>query len=340
MLRIKKWYLAFLENDQKNCFELLFFFLLCFFSVVYGVGVFFRNLFYQAKISSIFISKSKVISVGNISWAGSGKTTLTIWLYQHLSSKYKTAILRRGYGQDEGKLLKEKTDDVFAAIKRCKLVQKLEGSFDLFILDDGFQHRGLARDLDIVMMSSRDFQKKIRLIPANSFREPLSSLKRADILLLNYKNEMKDSEAIKNSILKIAPQLKIYFSQYRNKGFLDLKGNRFKTDFLLKRKLAVFTAIGYPQGFLNKLAELNLDIAEKIIYPDHYELNSDEFNRLENDLIDKGISDLVITHKDKYHFPSLESKLNIFILEVELEIEDHNQFLKSVEERLEEKVKR
>ena len=334
MVRLKKWYLAILEKDEKNLFESLFYFLLCFFSYVYGAGVFFRNLFYELKIIPSFLSKAKVISVGNLSWSGSGKTTLSLWLWEHLSPKYKAAILRRGYGQDEGKLLKERTDDVFSSSKRGKLAKRLENSFDLFLLDDGFQHRSLARDVDIVMMSSRDLQRKPRLIPAYFFREPLSSLKRADILLLNYKEEMGDAEAIKNSILKIAPQLKIYFSKYSNKGFLNSEGNRFKSDFLLGRRLAAFAAIGYPQGFFNKLAELDLDVVERIIYPDPYEQSSAEFNRLEDDLIKKGINDLVITHKDKYHFPNRKSRLNIFILEVELEIENEDEFLKCVEDKL------
>ena len=334
MVRLTKWYLELLEKEEKNLFESLFFFLLCLFSYLYGAGVSFRNLFYQIKIIPSFLSKAKVISVGNLSWSGSGKTTLCLWLYGRLSPKYKAAILRRGYGQDEGKLLKERISAVFSATKRSKLAKKLENSFDLFILDDGFQHRSLARDVDIVMMSSRDFQKKPRLIPAYFFREPVSSLKRADILLLNYKEEIKDVEAVKKSILKVAPQLKIYFSKYSNKGFLDLKGNKFKSDFLLGRRLAAFAAIGYPQGFFNKLVELGLDIAEKIIYPDHHELSSAEFNSLEADLIKKGINDLVITHKDKYHLPCPSGKLNIFILEVELEIENEDEFLKSIEDKL------
>ncbi len=334
MLRLKKWYLAILEKSQRNIFESLFFSLLCLLSSVFGAGVFLRNLFYKLKIVPSFVSKAKVVSVGNLSWSGSGKTTLSLWLHEHLSPKYKTAILRRGYGQDEGRLIKEKTDDVFSNTSRSKLARRLENSFDLFLLDDGFQHRSLARDVDIVMMSSRDFQKKPRLIPAYFFREPLSSLKRADILLLNYKEEMNDTEAIKKSILKVAPQLKIYFSKYTNKGFLDLKGNKLKSDSLLGRRLAAFTAIGYPGGFLNKLSELGLDIAEKIIYPDHYELNNAEFRSMEDDLIKNGINDLVITHKDKYHFPNLASRLNIFVLEVELEIENEDEFLKSVEDKL------
>ena len=331
---LKQWYLNFLEKDKKSAIESAFHLLLCFFSRIYGAVVFLRNFLYQKKIVSSFTSQAKVISVGNLSWAGSGKTSLSIWLYERLSSKYKTAVLRRGYGNDEGKLLKEKVENVFSAPSRSKLAKKLESAFNLFILDDGFQHRGLRRDVDIVIMSPRDFRKKYRLIPAYFFREPLNALRRADILLLNYKEEMKDREVLKRAILKVAPRLGIYFSQYKPKGVFDLAGNKFKTDFLKGKRLGAFAAIGYPQGFFNKLAELNLNLAQKIVYPDHYELSIFEFRRLEGDLIKKGITNLVITHKDKYHFPSVESRLNIFILEVELEIEDEARFLKGIEDRL------
>jgi len=334
MVELKKKYLTFLEKDKKNVFEGFFYFLLCFFSFIYGAGVFLRNFLYQRKILPVFSSKAKVISVGNLSWSGSGKTSLSLWLYKRLSSKYKVAILRRGYGEDEGKLLKEKVDNVFSAVKRSRLAKKLERSFDLFVLDDGFQHRSLGRDVDIVMMSSRDFQRKQRLIPAYFFREPLSSLRRADILLLNYKEEMEDAPGLKKSILQIVPKLKIYFSRYKNKGLRNLEGNKFEIGLLKEKKLAAFAAIGYPQGFFNKLAELGLNVAEKVVYPDHYELSVDEFRNLEDKLIKKGIIDLVITHKDKYHFPTIASKLNIFILEIELEIENKDEFLKEIEKRL------
>ncbi len=332
--KLNQWYLDFLEKDRKNVVESLFYFLLCFFSRIYGAGVFLRNFLYQRKIIPGFISQAKVISIGNLSWSGSGKTSLSIWLYEHLSSKYKTAVLRRGYGDDEGKLLKERVNDVFSAPSRSKLTKELERTFNLFILDDGFQHRSLCRDIDIVIMGSRDFRRKHRLIPAYFFREPLSALRRADILLLNYKEEIKDEEALRETIRMIAPGLGIYFSQYKSKGFLDLAGNKFAVDFLKGRRLGAAAAIGYPQGFFNKLAELDLNLVRKIVYPDHYELSITEFRNLEDSLISKGINDLVITHKDKYHFPSLESRLNIFILEVELEIEDELRFLTEIKDRL------
>lgn len=339
ILDLSQWYLIFLEKDKKNFFELFFYFFLCFLSWIYGIVIFIRNFLYRKKIIFSFTSQSKVVSIGNLSWSGSGKTSLSIWLYQRLAANYKIAVLRRGYGSDEGELLKNKVGNVYSAPSRSELAKKLETKFNLFILDDGFQHRSLNRDVDIVIMGSREFKRKHRLIPAYIFREPLSALRRADILLLNYKEEMENREALKKDILKIAPGLGIYFSQYRPKGFFDLKGNKFSLDFLKAKRLGAAAAIGYPQGFFNKLAELGLNVEQKMIYPDHHELSIAEFRKLEDSLSDKGINDLVITYKDKYHLPALSSRLNIFILEVELEIEDEAKFLKDIEGRLAE-VKR
>lgn len=335
MTRVKKWYLSIVEGSRRSFWESLFYFLLCFLSRIYGVGVFLRNFLYEIKVLPQFFSKAKVVSVGNLAWSGSGKTSLSLWLYERLSDRYKTAILRRGYGRDEGELLKESGARVFSAVQRSKLAGSLENSWELFILDDGFQHRKLARDVDIVMINSRDLCRRPRLIPAYFFREPLASLKRADILVVNYKDELaEDAGSIKESFQRIAPQLKIYFSQYESKGLVDLSGSRIDIDFLFGKKIAALTAIGYPQGFLNKLSELGLDVSDRIIYPDHHELSESEFNRLEVDLINRGINNLLITRKDKYHLPSLQSRLNIFILEVELKIDNESDFLKDIEDKL------
>jgi len=334
MVKLKWWYLSFLEKNKRNAFELSFYCFLYLLSLIYGFGVRLRNFFYNKKVIPSYSCRAKVISIGNLSWSGSGKTSLSIWLHRRLSSEFKVAILRRGYGNDEGKLLGEITKNVFSFASRHILAKRLERLFDIFILDDGFQHRKLRRDVNIVVMGAREFRRKHRLIPAYFFREPLSALRRADMLLLNYKEEIEDIEEIKKSILNIAPHLEVYFSCYKFKRFIDLDGKEYSLDFFKGKKLAAFTAIGYPEGFLNKLKELKLDIVRKIVYPDHYELRNLQFKAIQDSLIKVGINDLIITHKDKYHFPNCEIKLNIFIMEVEMEIENEDNFMRGVKIRL------
>jgi tetraacyldisaccharide 4'-kinase len=334
MFKIKDWYLGFLEKEERNFLGSIFYFLLYLLSILYGLAINLRNFLYDKIPMLSFYPSKKVISIGGLSWAGAGKTTLSIYLYKKLSDTFKVSILRRGYGEDENKLLRDTVENVFISVNRCELLRKLSSHFDVFILDDGFQYRRLRRNLDIVIMGARELKKKTRLIPAYFFREPLSSLKRADILILNYKEEMPNPHRSKEVILERFPHLKIYFSTYKFKKLLDLNNNEFNLEFLKGKRVAALSGIGYPEGFLNKLKEMGLEIVEKIIYPDHYELKDSEFKRLQDSLIEKGIKNVVITAKDKYHLPKNEIRLSFFIVEIGIEIEEEDNFLKEIEKSI------
>lgn len=332
MLKIKKWYINLIDKEKKNFFEIIFYFFLIALSLVYAMVIFIRNFLYDRGMLSTFTAQKKVISIGNIAWAGSGKTSLAAFLYQRLSNKFKVAVLRRGYGEDEGELLKDKGVDVFSSPSRVSLARDLASRFDAFILDDGFQHRKLNRDLNIVTMASREFRRKIRLIPAGIFREPLSSLKRANILVLNYSKSLDNLLAIKDKLAKEFPHLKMYCCHYTFKKFFDLEGKDYDLSSVKGKKVAAFSAIGYPEGFLTTLKELEINPVRRFIFPDHYQLSIDEFNLIQDNLLSEGIEYLIITHKDKYHLPSeIKPKVNIFILDIDLEIDKEDEFLRDVE---------
>ena len=332
--KLEQWYLSFLEKDKRNFFESVFYFSLYLLSFIYGIVVFLRNFFYNQKIIPSYSLKAKIISVGNLSWSGSGKTPLSIWLYEKFSSRFRVAILRRGYGSDEDSLLKERVENAFSLPDRYKLAKELEPSFDIFILDDGFQYRRLKKNVNIVIMGAREFRKKYRLIPAYFFREPLTALKRADIVILNHIEEIKDPSKIKDAILKAAPNLRVYFSRYKFRRFSDLDGNELSQDFFKNRKIAALAGIGYPQGFFNKLREVNLEISHQITYPDHHQLSESEFSNIQESLLQADIKDLVITHKDKYHLPSKKTKLNISVMEIDIEIEDEDNLMEEINKEL------
>ncbi|MFA7676922.1 MAG: tetraacyldisaccharide 4'-kinase [Candidatus Omnitrophota bacterium] len=331
MLRIKRWYLDFIEKKDRNIYGKALYGAFCLLSFCYGVVVYLRNFFYDKNFMPIYRPESKVISVGNISWAGSGKTSLVAFLYKKLSSTHSAAILRRGYGRDEGELLKELTDSVFASPNRSDLVKNLKDKFNLFILDDAFQHRKLARDLNIVVMAAREFNNGFKLIPASFFREPMSSLSRADIIILHYSDEAGDIASIKKNLENQFPGLKIYLSNYRVSGYRSFSGKHYPADFLKGKKVAALTAIGYPGGFFNKLKSTGALVMREAAYPDHYEFKEKEFRKLEDEILSSGIKTLVITGKDKYHIPDLVLRLDIFIMDVELIIEAEDDLLKRVD---------
>ncbi|MDP2922279.1 MAG: tetraacyldisaccharide 4'-kinase [Candidatus Omnitrophota bacterium] len=331
---IKKWYISFLEKEKRNFFESAFYLLLYFLSFVYGFAVVIRNFFYNIGLLHSYRAQKKVLSIGSLSWAGSGKTTLAMYLYDKLIYKRKVAVLRRGYGNDEGKLMQDYDIKVFSRPNRISLVKQLSRQFDAFILDDGFQYRKLKRDIDIVVMAARELQKNIKLIPVSSFREYLSSLKRANMLILNYKEEAGDFTKIKQSLQDNFPHLKIYLANYEIEKLMDFNSNEIAANSLRNKPVAAITAIGYPKGFFSKLREMRLNIVKEIAYPDHYEFNPDEFIALQNNLRDNGILDIIITHKDKYHIPKDAIKLNIYIMKVKIKIEEEEDFLKEIEKGL------
>lgn len=336
--KIKMSYIRFVEKDKYSFLgKILFIFLYCL-SLFYRIFVEARNFIYnKGIINSYNPDSSFLIGVGNISWAGTGKTPFCLWLYKRLSINFKTGILRRGYGEDEKKLIKKECDSVFSSPDRLGLAKSLEKDYDLFILDDSFQYRKLKKDLEIVIMGEREFNRKINLIPVSFFREPFKSIKRADILIVNYKKKV-DRDRVKEAVYKVAPSLKVYFANYQIKGLEDLEEKKYDLNFLKDKKIAAFAAIGYPQGFFGLLKQTGAILEKEIRYPDHYSLSGEEYSSLEKKLKKSGIDTLVITGKDKYHLPKGRKNIDIFILNVKLEIEAKEKMIEDIIKKINNKL--
>lgn len=335
--RLRKSYIDFVEVGPKSIFGRFFYGFLYLLSLVYAFFVLLRNFFYDFGVIKAYRSDlSFVVGIGNISWAGTGKTSLSLLLYHQFSSKLATAILRRGYGQDENDLITRAGGVVFSSPDRRAMVKRLEKKYQLFILDDAFQYRRLKKDIEIVMIGAREFSKKIRLIPVSFFREPFSSLRRADFIIVNYK-ERVDRQRVQKILSGVLSGTKLYFADYQVLGLSDLKGSSYSLESLAKEKIAAFAAIGYPQGFFDLLENLGFKVSEKIIYPDHSSLSVKEYLSLESKLLALGIKTLIITEKDRYHLPVGEKKIDIFILNVKLKIECQDQLISQIEEKIREK---
>ncbi|MCF7896074.1 MAG: tetraacyldisaccharide 4'-kinase [Candidatus Omnitrophica bacterium] len=335
---MKKRYVAFIEEDSHSFLGNIFYLFLYLLSFVYKLVITIRNFLYDKKLLKSYHSASSfTIGVGNISWAGTGKTPLCLWLYGQFNLKVKTAILRRGYGKDEEKLIKEKCPEVFSSPDRLNLVKGLEKKYDLFILDDSFQYRKLKKDLEVVIMGQREFDKKINLIPASFFREPFKNIKRANFLIINYKKQANREKA-KRKIAEVAPQLEVYFSDYQIIGLEGLDEKRYELSHLRGKKIAAFAAIGYPQGFFGLLKENGFKLEKEIRYPDHHNLSNYEYSKLEERLLNSGINKLVITRKDKYHLPKGRKKIDIFIVDVKLEIENKKELLEAIIQKMNNKL--
>ncbi len=227
-----------------------------------------------------------VISVGNLTIGGTGKTAFIKYLLEGLTaSGYRPAVLKRGeatrsgiilpgcditeglseYG-DEVALLKRNFPEVGFGVgkKREQVARELlqKGEFDLLLMDDGFQYRQLKRDLDIVLLES-DSPDRMFILPAGPLREPSSSLKRADLISIrDYPGEIPDKQK-KFTIPVISHQYKL---QAIRQGDCDV------TDRLKTVKLRLVTTLARPEKFEQFLTAEGYQIAERIFLPDHGEI--------------------------------------------------------------------
>ena len=241
-------------------------------ALIYGAVVKTRNTLYDAGILKSYRAPLLVVSVGNIEAGGTGKTPFTMALANELFQRgRKVAIVTRGYkGRLDGPIIvtpRHRNDEVgdeallMARLMKAPVIKspdRLRGALfayvhlgaEIIILDDGFQHRRLHRDLDIVLVGT-DITRE-RLLPAGRLREPASCLSRADIIIA-----MKGAnhEALK-AVLK--PLV-----------LVDSKGNTSALRLLEGKRILAFCAIGRPDHFFTMLEQLGA-VVERLAYQDHH----------------------------------------------------------------------
>ncbi|TVR58767.1 MAG: tetraacyldisaccharide 4'-kinase [Gemmatimonadales bacterium] len=169
------------------------------FSLAFGIGVRARNFFYDRGLFRTELPPVAVISVGNLSVGGTGKTPVSRWLLERLRARgRRPALVSRGYGEDEILLHRRWNPDlpVVTAARRIEAVQEaVAKGADVCVVDDGFQHRALGRDLDLVLLSVED-PLPVRLLPRGPYREPLRSLRRAGLVLVTFHGRDREGEAL------------------------------------------------------------------------------------------------------------------------------------------------
>jgi len=296
----------FLGGDEKNAVSALVLQLLRFVSVFYRAAVELRNFCYRTRLFRTYritpageATSDKlqpgvpVISVGNLTTGGTGKTPLVVWLYGYLKNKnVKCAILSRGYKTAKGRLADEpailarncpeaavivEPDRVAGAIKAVK-------SFDagVLIMDDGFQHRRLARDLDIVTIDATLPFGYGRLLPAGLLREPVTELKRADAVVITkcdqtarYKlNKLKEKLRRCNGGIPIAETVHEAICA-KTIGAKEITLGRLRA-----KSIFAFCGIANPGAFLSTIKRLGLKLAGSETFDDHHRYTRDDIAKI------------------------------------------------------------
>ncbi len=274
-------------------------------SSIYGILISMRNFCYNKGLFKIHRVKTPVISVGNISAGGSGKTILVQSLVQYFLDQNKNpSILSRGYGRqtkgllvvanmtahrasvlesgDEPFLLAQNFPGVPVVVSENRVVgaQYLEDNFtpDVIILDDGFQHRRLFRDLDIVIIDYPSTQKQ-HLLPWGNFREKAHELHRADQIL--YSKNARGSKQGQN--LSFTLEKKVYNSQDSSLNLDELSGD-----------YGLFAGLGNPQYFFDSVNAIHGPAHTQISFPDHAQYTQGQLDMI----TDNSCSYWITTQKD------------------------------------------
>ena len=266
--------------------------------------------------------KIPVICVGNIYVGGTGKTPLSIIIAKELKVKKKNPVIIKKYYKDhndEHQMIKKTVDSLILNKDRTLALKEAEKKkFDVAILDDGFQDYTIEKDLNIVCFNSKQLIGNGSIFPAGPLRESFSSLKRAKIVIINGER----NKIFEKKILKISNSIKIFYSKYTPTNIEQFKN----------KKLYAFAGIGNPDNFFELLSEYNLNVQKKISFPDHYNFNMNELEKM-TELASKNNFELITTEKDFYRIKDYNFK-KIKYLKLNLIIKEKNKLISEIESHL------
>jgi tetraacyldisaccharide 4'-kinase len=317
--------------------------------VVFRGSIAMRNLWWRRMARRAPIS---VISVGNLTVGGNGKTPFTLFLASHLQSRgLKVAIVSRGYGgtpsraqatlvANGGELLvvPEQCGDepammarrfcgpVAIAQRRLNGIEMLveRGPLDAVILDDGFQHVRLRRDVDLVLVSNERGFGNCRMLPAGTMREPLAALKRADAIIIMSSGSGHPS-GIRPRDMEYLSRYRVLHARVRPRSLVaSAQGGWHETAALLSgRRVLAVSGIADPSSFHEMLHEIDADLVAVLEYPDHHSYTLGDWHTIA--AAAREVDAVITTEKDLVkleRFPFARDSLYALRLEVSMPDED------------------
>ena len=302
-----------------------------------------------------------VISVGNLSVGGTGKTPTVAWLVERLAERgYTSAVLTRGYGRsdralhliatgssanprtagDEPAMLARRftitapRTVVAVGADRYAAGQLVEqrGRPHFMILDDGFQHMRLARSLSIVLLDARQPFGNGHTLPLGRLRETPSSLRAADIVMITRCDRDLEYSTLTGIIADRNPRVRVFLSSMRAKGLVDLStGDPGCLQTLVGKRVAVFCGIGNPLSFLSEARRLGCQLVLERAFRDHHRYTEHDVARLRRHAIRKKADVFLTTEKDAMNLSDPAGlALPAFALQIDLEVDRSEELLRLV----------
>jgi tetraacyldisaccharide 4'-kinase len=283
---------------------------------VYGAAVARKNRRYDNGDLPITRVAVPVISVGNLTVGGTGKSPFVVWLAKWFRQRnIAVTLISRGYGQSRGP--NDEAREIAAALPVVPQIQNpdriaaakhaiAEHRAEAIILDDAFQHRRLARDLDIVLIDALEPFGYGHLLPRGLLREPVANLQRAQVVALSRADAVTESrrEEIYSIVTQHAPHAAWLELVHQPVALIDHAGRSELLSHWQSKPLAAFAGIGNPAGFQHTLANCGLDVRAFRALADHQDYSPSVVESLTAWLQTKSaIEAVVCTHKDLVKLP-------------------------------------
>jgi tetraacyldisaccharide 4'-kinase len=320
-------------------------------SVLYRAAINLRRIFFGLHIFKRKRVSCPVISVGNLTLGGTGKTPTVIQVAQVLArNNRRPVVVSRGYGRnneaeiiivtdgrsvlvdaktggDEPVMIGSKLTGIPVIVGRNRheaaMLALQRFSPDVVVLDDGFQHVSLRRDLDIVLLDAGNPFGNGKLFPAGILREPISALKRAHAVLITKMDNTTNTNKLKETIRRHT-RARIFTSRQVPVDLIDCRTADIKplTDLRGSRVLAL-SGIARPESFILLLRSLGADIVAECVYPDHFGYQKSDLAAVYQKAADNKISMIVTTEKDAIRLEKLQAD-GLWALRIELIVAEHD----------------
>jgi tetraacyldisaccharide 4'-kinase len=313
------------------------------FSLLYGITMWFRNFFYDHNILKVNTFRIPIISVGNLTTGGTGKTPHVEYIIRLLKNEYRVATLSRGYGRkttgfmvvkspasttmigDEPMQYHSKFKDVLVSVgeDRVAAIESLlrnEPKPEAILLDDAYQHRSVKPGINILLMEYDKIMDVEYPLPGGNLREWKSGMKRADVIIITKSPSILVPLERKRIIehLKPATHQQIYFSHYKYGEFIKVSGQQgmmfMSSSYYLEKRftLLVVTGIANPAGLIEHLRR-HTDKIEVITFPDHHEYSLRDIKKIQetfNNIANQS-KIIVTTEKDAMRLRNPEQEESI-----------------------------
>lgn len=284
-----------------------------------------------------------VISVGNVTTGGSGKTPMVLWLAERfLAEGKKPGILTRGYRgeacttgstSDEVQLLQRRLGDRVAfgigADRFARGSELAKRGIEWFLLDDGFQHLQLARNVDIVLIDATNPFGGGHLLPAGRLREPKSAISRADIIVITRSRHAPAVEAA----IRHESRAHIFYANVRLDSVAPWRPENAEREIPgpQEQKLFAFCGIGNPSAFVADLREWGFHIVAERFFPDHHRYTPEDVQVIESEARRAGADALICTEKDTFNMANAQfQSFEVSYCRISLELDRAEEFWQAI----------